>query len=207
MRNRGYEWQALYKGIVMLAKRTCAPRYQEGFTLIEVLVTIIILAFGLLGLATLQSKMQLTEMESYQRGQAIVLLADMVQRISVNGSNAASYVTGGTVGTGDSQPTTCAGMGANLDICEWSNALKGAAEQNSGGANVGAMLDAKGCITQVQAVDTSAGVCQPGVYRVTVMWQGMQPTAAPSLVCPGVAASNTLRAISSEVSIGLPTCS
>lgn len=178
-----------------------------GFTLIEVLVTIVILAFGLLGMASLESKMQLTEMASYQRGQAVGLLADMTQRISVNGPNAASYVAYGTLGTGDTQPTTCAGSGAALDACEWSNALKGAGEQNSGGSNVGAMVDAQGCVTQVQAEDTSSGVCLPGIYRVTVTWQGNASTVTPALVCPGVTAGPKLRSISSEVAIALPTCS
>lgn len=175
--------------------------------MIEVLVTIIIMAFGLLGMATLESKIQLTEMESYQRGQAIALLTDMLQKISVNGPNAASYVASGTVGTGDTQPTNCTGSGAALDICEWSNALKGAAEQTSGGANAGAMIDAKGCVTQIQAENSSPGVCQPAIYRVTVMWQGMHPTVAPNLVCQGVSPDPSMRSISSLVTIGLPTCS
>jgi len=191
----------------MLKRRSSFPRHISGFTLIEVLVTLIILAFGLLGMATLQSKIQLSEMESYERGQAVALLADMLQRINVNGPNAASYVTYGTVGTGDTQPTNCGGSGTALDICEWSNALKGAGEHNSGGLNVGAMIDAKGCITQIQAENTSPGVCQPGIYRVTVTWQGNNSTVTPTLVCPGVVAGPTLRSISSQVAIGLPTCS
>ena len=49
--------------------------------MIEVLVTIVILAFGLLGLAGLQSKLNLGMVESYQRGQAVVLLTDMAERM------------------------------------------------------------------------------------------------------------------------------
>ena len=126
-------------------------------------MTIIILAFGLLGMATLESKVQLTEMESYQRGQAIALLSDMLQKISVNAPSAASYVTGSSLGTGDAtySTTPCSGTGSTLDLCEWSNALKGAAEKNSGGSNVGAMIGAKGCISQIQAANPAAGVCQP----------------------------------------------
>lgn len=182
--------------------------HERGFTLLEVLVTIVILAFGLLGMATLESKIQLTEMESYQRGQAISMLSDMMQKISVNAPAAASYVTASALGTGDTtQPTTCGGTGATLDLCEWSNALKGAAEKNNGGSNVGAMVDAKGCITQIQAANPATGVCQPAVYRVTVMWQGMHPTVTPNLVCPGVTVDASSRSISSQVTIGLPSCS
>ena len=40
---------------------------QRGSTMLEVLVTIAILAVGLLGLAGLQSRLQVSEMESYQQ--------------------------------------------------------------------------------------------------------------------------------------------
>ncbi|HEY0563491.1 MAG TPA: prepilin-type N-terminal cleavage/methylation domain-containing protein, partial [Methylophilus sp.] len=50
---------------------------QQGSTLLEVLITIVILAIGLLGLAGLQSRLHVSEMESYQRAQALVLLNDM----------------------------------------------------------------------------------------------------------------------------------
>ena len=208
MRDGRYQRPTLYEGIVMLRRHTPVIHRAHGFTLLEVLITVVLLAFGLLGLATLQSKMQLAQMESYQRGQAIMLLTDMLQRIDVNRFQAASYVTGSSIGTGDTQPSSCTALatGVDRDICEWSNALKGATEQ-SGGANVGAMIDAQGCITQVRAPDTTSGVCRSGIYRVTVTWQGLQATSTPSLVCPGVVASNMVRALSSELSIGLTDCS
>lgn len=185
-------------------------RRQQGITLLEVLVTIVILAFGLLGLAGLQSKIQLAEVEAYQRAQAILLLSDMAERISANRSQAASYVSASVIGTGDSQPASCSSLaaGAARDLCEWSNALKGAAEQKSS-ANVGAMLGARGCITQAQAADPSAGVCTPGIYLVTVVWQGLHQTSAPASSCgQGLYGTDTYRrAISSRVVVGLPSCS
>src|SRR5450830_905077 len=105
--------------------------YQRGTSLLEVLITIVILAFGLLGLAGLQGKIQQAEVESFQRAQATLLLADMYESISANRANAANYVSANPIGTLDSQPTDCTTVTprppqADQDICEWSNALKGA---------------------------------------------------------------------------------
>ena len=69
-------------------------KLQCGASMIEVLVTTVILAIGLLGLAGLQSRLGLSEMESYQRAQALVLLQDMANRIATNRADAANYVTG-----------------------------------------------------------------------------------------------------------------
>jgi type IV pilus assembly protein PilV len=188
-------------------------RRQGGTTMLEVLVTILILSFGLLGLAGLQAKIHLAEMEAYQRAQAVVLLADMVERINANRANAAAYVTGtaSPLGTGDTQSTTCpTATGVARDQCEWSNALKGAAETLSS-VRVGAMIGARGCIAQLQAPDTSWGVCKPGIYQVTVVWQGLNATATPSLACAsGSSYGSTTalrRAIAANVAVALSSCS
>ena len=145
-----------------------------GFTLLEVLVTLIVLAIGMLGLANLQSKIHTTELESYQRAHAVLLLQDMVDRISTNRANAAAYVTGtgtGALGTADTQAASCGSgaPGVARDQCEWSNSLKGSAEK-SGTTDVGAMVGARGCVSIISA----------GIYQVSVVWQGNGLTAAPA---------------------------
>lgn len=195
---------------MLTARATLAPCRQRGMSMIEVLVTIIILAFGLLGLAGLQLKVQNAEMESYQRAQALVLLNDMIERIGSNRANAASYVTSGAIGTGDAQPASCTSLatGAARDICEWSNALKGALE-TSGSSKIGAMIGARGCITQVQAVNAASGVCTPGIYEVSVAWQGLAGTVTPSKTCgSGLYGSDDAlrRLVATQITVGLPTC-
>lgn len=179
-----------------------------GTSLIEVLITIVILAFGLLGLAGMQSKLHLTSSESYQRAQAIVLLNDLGERISANRAQAASYVTASPLGTGDSEPADCTTVAAGplRDRCEVSNALKGTAEKKSS-TNAGAMTDARACVTQIQPADTVA--CTHGIYQVTVVWQGLHKTRAPQETdCgQGLYGDETYRrAISLRVTIGTPTC-
>jgi type IV pilus assembly protein PilV len=167
-------------------KRPCVPMLRErGFTLLEVLITIVILAFGLLGLVGLQTRMQLTEAEAFQRTQATLLLADMAARVNANRTVVSQYGADAgkvTLGTGVDDTTNCAvaAAGPARDMCEWSEALKGASE-TKGVNNVGAMIGARGCIERLQAADTPT--CTPAIYRVTVAWQGLQPTVASSLTC------------------------
>jgi len=144
-------------------------RRQLGMTLIELLVTVLILAVGLLGMAGLQSRLQQSEMEAYQRSQALILLQDMANRIAVNRNAAASYVTGATGlgGAGVTCPTATATQ-QQRDAAEWCNALQGAGE-TSGGSRVGAMIGGRGCVESLPG----------GEYMLTVAWQGVVPLAAP----------------------------
>jgi len=136
--------------------------------MIEVLVTIVIIAFGLLGLAGLQSRLQVSEIEAYQRAQALILLNDMASRIGANRRHAAEYVTSTPVGAGGNCVDLPGGTRQQLDVREWCLALQGAAEA-LGGNRVGAMVGGRGCVESVSADE----------YLVTVAWQGLTPIAAP----------------------------
>lgn len=137
--------------------------------MIEVLVTVVILTFGLLGLVGLQTKLQVSEMEAYQRAQALILLEDMANRIASNRTAATAYITGANapVGVGMDCPTANTTR-QQADIREWCNALQGAAE-TSGTTRMGAMIGGRGCVEQLVN----------GEYMVTIAWQGMGPLAAP----------------------------
>ena len=194
----------------MLSIRHLGPARSRGTSLVEVLVTLVILAFGLLGVAGLQTKIGVAEMESYQRAQALLALSQMTERMSANTTQATGYVTAGTVGTGDAQPADCSGIapGPNHDVCEWSNTLKGASESRSG-ANAGGMLGARACITQLQAPNPALGVCTAGVYQVSVAWQGMLATATPALACAtGLYGANDAyrRVVAATVSVATTSC-
>lgn len=181
---------------------------QRGTTLLEVLVTIVILAIGLLGLAGLQTRLQTSEIEAYQRSQALILLNDMASRIATNRANAAGYVTGATAPLGGT--TACPTASATqqqVDAGEWCSALKGGAE-TLGSNSVGAMVGGRGCVEKIAG---TAGVAV-GEYRVTVAWQGLSPISAPpaDIACGkdsyngGTACVNDLcrRAVTTIVRIG-----
>lgn len=155
----------------MVAMTAAALKHsrQCGTSMIEVLITVVILAIGLLGLAGLQSRLGVSQVESYQRAQALVLLQDISSRISTNRANAASYVTG----TANPLPNEGAcpvsvDTRAEIDANQWCNALLGAAEVE-GGSKAGAMIGARGCIEALSANE----------YLITVAWQGIAPVASP----------------------------
>lgn len=181
----------------------------RGVGLVEVLITMVVLAFGLLGLAAFQAKAHVGTIESYQRAQAAVLLQDMQARLSANSAQAGAYVTEAPLGTGSTLATDCAAAaaGKDRDLCEWNLALKGAAEQR-GGNNAGAMQGARGCVELVRAENDAVGVCTPAVYLVTVAWQGMHATKAPAQACgkDQYGADTHRRTVSARVAIGLPGC-
>lgn len=149
---------------------------QRGVTLVEVLVTLIILAIGLLGLVALHARVQVLQAESYQRAQALILLKDMAGRIANNRANVASYAAGNmaTVGVGAHlDPEDCpapdsATPRATADLADWCIALQGAAESLDG-SNVGAMVGGRGCVEDLDG----------GRFLVTVAWQGLAPIQAP----------------------------
>jgi type IV pilus assembly protein PilV len=150
-------------------------RSQRGSLMIEVLVTIVIIAIGLMGLMQLQGRLQKSEMESYQRTQAVILVNDMASRLSTNRGVMDSYLTSGL-------SPAYLGVGGNANPCdstyadgpqlgdsgEWCRALQGAAE-TTGGSSVGAMVGGRGCVQLISASE----------YMVTVVWQGLTPISAP----------------------------
>lgn len=176
----------------MKPNRLASP--QAGFSLLEILVTLVIVSFGLLGAAGLQMRMIAEDDEAFQRAQALLLVDDMLNRISANRIDAASYLTATPVGTG----TACASTAtlAERDLCEWGELLRGGSE-TLGANQVGAMLDARGCIEQIDIA--------PLTFRITVAWQGLTPIAAPALGCAaGSYGDDALRrVVSTRVAIGV----
>jgi type IV pilus assembly protein PilV len=171
----------------VLRPRRAANR---GSSLVEILVTLIIVAIGLLGLAATQAAMQTADVESYQRSQALVLIEDMLDRINANryaaqcyaittSGSGSSYV--GAAGSGHLGTPACT-LGsvtaeqlaqANTDLQEWNDLLNGTAETRNG-SDIGAMSGARGCV----AFDALTGT-----YTIVVSWQGRNDTFAPVVSC------------------------
>jgi type IV pilus assembly protein PilV len=142
---------------------------ERGATMIEVLITILVTLLGLLGIAAVQARMYVAEMEAAQLAQATILLRYMSDRINANRKNAVAYVTADPVGVDKGQQNCSALTGASLDLCEWSNLLAGANE-TLGAQRVGSMIAARGCVFSIDPVNRR--------YSVALTWQGLTPTVA-----------------------------
>jgi len=94
---------------------------QHGFTLIEVLIAVIVLAIGLLGLASLQSQSLQFNFSAYQRSQANILAYDIIDRVRANrtASMAGSYNL--ALGAGPVSATDCQNAGANCTAGDMAN--------------------------------------------------------------------------------------
>lgn len=171
--------------------RTISRQQQQGVALMEVLIALLITAFGVLGYVGFQARTTVSQVEGYQRTQALILINDMAERMSLNRVEAASYVQN-DIGTGVSQ--NCADLltRAGVDLCEWADLIQGAAEVQ-GTARVGAMINARACITSPS----------PNEYVISLVWQGIQATGRPVTDCGKDAfqSEETRRAVTTRIHV------
>jgi type IV pilus assembly protein PilV len=165
---------------------------EQGAAMIEVLISMLIVAFGIMGMFGMQTQATVSQMESYQRAQALVLVHDMIQRMEANPAQIATYVA---ADIGVTPLTNCAAppTTADRDKCEWAALLQGSAELG-GTSKVGAMIGARGCISQPDPLGA------PQTYLVAVVWQGVRETGAPAASCgTGQYGSEALRRAATAV--------
>ena len=145
----------------------------RGFTLIEVLIALVVLAFGMLALARALGRSAQDEMEAQQRAQAMTIAAEMASRIGNNPKQAALYV-GDYVPAGPVED--CAALDpvavVEIDQCEWRNRLRGA-DTFDGDRAIGSPIAARGCV-----INTALNV-----YVVAIAWQGVLATEPADSPC------------------------
>lgn len=104
-----------------------ARRGQRGFTLIEVLVSALILALGLVGVAGLQALALKSNQSAYLRSQASALAYDLADRMRTNvqGATSGFYVPGDASLHASCLTTSGCSVqqSAQNDLAEWNAAL------------------------------------------------------------------------------------
>lgn len=121
---------------------------QQGFTLLEVLVSMLIVSIGLLGLAGLTTTSLQNNQSAYQRSQATWLAYDMLDRMRANRAVAVTGSYDTAFSTVPSGSTTAA-----QDLTQWKNTL--AAAMPGGQGSIGR---ANGLVTVTIRWDDSRGL-------------------------------------------------
>ncbi len=144
---------------------------KKGFTLIEVLIAMIILSFGLLGLAALQASGLKQNLSAHQRSQATTLAYDFADRLRANSMQRVTYMT--NAGGNGTQTATCLTTTgctviemANHDIFAWKNQIT-----SSLPSGTGALAQTAGagtpCAPPLTTVDSA---CTDDVFTTTSTW-------------------------------------
>lgn len=95
-------------------------RSQHGFTLIETMVTILVLSVGLLGFAGLLTKSIVTNRQALYRSQATLLAHDIAERMRAN--RTAAVAGGYNIGL---KSTVSTGSFAGGDLADWKSNVAG----------------------------------------------------------------------------------
>ncbi len=142
------------------------PARERGFSLLEVMIALLVLSFGLLGIAGLQTFSLQFNHQSYERTQATLLITDITERITANPVGA---IAGGfnailpnamspTYASFGGCPASCATTGelVTYDLFQWKSALE----------NPKILAQGTGSITRViDAADAAALI-----FDISVQW-------------------------------------
>lgn len=148
-----------------------------GFTLIEILISVVVLAIGLLGMAALQMNGLRNNQSAYFRAQATQLAYDMADRMRTNIVEARDAASGGTYNNGASTTNNCAtgpcttAQMTGYDFFQWNAELT--AQLPSGAGWV--------CIDGTPNDGTSALPACDGagtVYAIKVWWDDNRSVTA-----------------------------
>jgi type IV pilus assembly protein PilV len=168
------------------------PSAQHGFSLIELLVTVVIFSIGLLGAAGLQIVSKRATFAAMQRTTATQVASGLLEDMRANGPALATYVATAQIGqksingvsstdcTNATQACTTTEISMR-DLNSWETLMDGGMEtivKGAGTTAVGGLVSPVACIAG--PVDGSAGV-----YVVSVAWRGAVALADPGIIACG----------------------
>ncbi len=152
--------------------KSSKPLTSLGFTMVELLVSVVVLSIGLIGLAGLQITTLRDNSRAYMRSQASVLASDLADRVRAN--PAVNYTT--VTATENTSCLTTSGCTADQmaqqDLFEWNNKLPTELEAGAGVI----------CIDSTPndgASAASASCDASGInFAIKIWWQDEQPDSS-----------------------------
>jgi len=162
--------------VKMNSPRTNSKQAQSGMTLIEVLVSLVILVTGIFGAVAMQASAKKGSFDAMQRSVASALAQDIIERMRSNNSDVFTLESyEGAYGAAlnavpvircNSAAASCSSSQMVInDLYEWEVKLVGA-DVTVGGKNAGGLVGATGCISH-----------NNNEVTVVISWQGRVSTA------------------------------
>lgn len=138
-------------------QRLNSPRNMRGVGLVEVLVSVVIIAIGLLGIAAMQSMALRGGQSSLESSQAMMQTQSILESMRANRANVGEYNTGGRLC--DPADVAATNALARDDLETWLAALKATIGSGTDETTCGQIaLNAQGnWVVSVQWDDTRAG--------------------------------------------------
>lgn len=171
-----------------------------GFSLIEVLVSVVVVSVGALSVASLQLVSKRAVRDASQRMEATQMAHALLERLHANNSESAlqAYVStaspflglGRLSGPDEPVPTPLCVDGSNctpeqlavVDLYAWERFLDGANEQING-TDIGGLVFPTACLTA-----PSAGAGQAGNYSLVIAYRGAAALPSNSAIGCGLGA-------------------
>ena len=149
-------------------------QHQQGFSLLELLVSLVVFSVGLLSIAGLQTVSKQANFEALQRTSASQVAYGLLEDMRMNGDGIPVYLAAGELGNGsiaaEPAPNCKTGAPCNAaqkaahDLWAWEQVIDGNMETNAG-------TGTGGLVTPALCVQGPAGG-GAGIYQVTIAWRG-----------------------------------
>lgn len=131
-----------------------APRHVRGMSLIEVLVSVLILGIGLLGIAAMQSLALRGGQGSMESSQAVMQATSIIEAMRANPANAGGYNIGKTCSASAVSATGQVGLDLKYWIGELKSTVGAAGDTTTCGEITGCPA---ACVVTVSWDDSRAG--------------------------------------------------
>ncbi|GIU45837.1 type IV pilus modification protein PilV [Shewanella sairae] len=150
---------------------------ENGFSLIEVLVALVILVVGLIGVFNLHLVAKRGSFESFQQSQASYFAQDIINRMKLNRTQLIAY-TGNYNGSLAHPNTACeVTVGASVvcsvsqtlawDLYKWEQQMLGFSEVNADSLNVGGLDSPSACVSALANGDVTVVITWRGIRELS----------------------------------------